>query len=329
MDKVLFIVGPTAAGKTEYAIRAAEEFGGEIVSCDSVQIYRYMDIGSAKPTAEERRRAVHWLVDCLDPLKPVSVAEYRRMAKDAIRDIQRRGKLAIVTGGTGLYVNSLLYKLDFGRSEADLTIRDCLNREAEEKGGTVLYERLSALDPDAASRIEPANTRRVIRALELLETTGSALGDFGGSFVPTDDYEPVLVGITRPRAELIDRIDRRVNAMFEKGLIDEVRKLLDLGLTRDSQPMQAIGYKEIVDAIEGRAIDIHGEPLPAGSPETLEAARDLIKIHTRQYAKRQMTWFKRLPGIRWYDVSEPASVDAFLADCALLLNARPNERTGG
>ncbi len=317
MDKVLFIVGPTAAGKTEYAIRAAEEFGGEIVSADSVQIYKYMDIGSAKPTAEERRRAVHWPVDRLDPREPVSVAEYRAMAKEAIADILRRGKLPIVAGGTGLYVNSLLYRLDFGRSEGDPAIRERLNREAEETGADALFERLSRLDPDAAGRIGPGNVRRVIRALELVETTGSALADFGGSFVPTDDYEAVLTGVTRPRGELIERIDRRVDRMFEEGLVREVLGLLDLGLTRDSQPMQAIGYKETVDALEGRAKDIHGEHLPAGSPKALDAARALIKIHTRQYAKRQMTWFKRLPGIRWFDVSDCASVDGFLTGCAL------------
>ncbi len=312
MKKVLFIVGPTAAGKTEYAIRAAEESGGEIVSADSVQIYQYMDIGSAKPTAEERRRAVHRLIDCVDPRTPVSVAEYQTMAKDAIADILSRGELPIVSGGTGLYVNSLLYRMDFGGAEGDRTIRERLEREADENGGSVLYERLSALDPDAASRIEAGNVRKVIRALELYESTGSALADFEESFVPTDDYEPVLVGITRPREELIGRIDRRVDAMFEAGLVDEVRKLLALGLSPGSQPMMAIGYKEIVDAIEGRTPDVHGDPLPAASPGAFEAARTLIKIHTRQYAKRQMTWFKRLPGIRW--ITSPDELDAILSE---------------
>jgi len=299
MPKVLFIVGPTAAGKTEYAIRAAETGNGEIVSADSVQLYRRFDIGSAKPTAEERRRAVHWLVDAVDPETPVSVAEYQKLAKDAIRDILSRGKLPIVSGGTGLYVNSLLYRMDFGGSEGDPVIRRRLETEAEERGGSALFERLSRLDPVAASRIEAGNVRKVIRALELLETTGSALSDFGGSFVPTDEYETEIVGITRPREELIGRIDRRVDQMFEAGLVREVGDLLASGLSPDSQPMMAIGYKEIVDALEGRAPDIHGDPLPAGSPEALESARNLIRIHTRQYAKRQMTWFRRLPGIRW------------------------------
>ncbi len=317
MSKVLFLVGPTAAGKTEYAIRAAEELDGEIVSADSVQLYRRMDVGSAKPTAEERRRAVHHLVDAIDPETPVSVAEYQSLAKAAIRDILSRGKLPIVSGGTGLYVNSLLYKMDFGGSEGDRTIRERLEREAEEKGGTVLYEQLRALDPDAASRIEAGNVRKVIRALELYETTGNALADFGNAFVPTDDYETELIGLTRDRAELIERIDRRVDLMFDAGLVREVGELLASGLSPESQPMQAIGYKEIVDALYGRAKDIHSEPLPAGSPEALDAARVLIKIHTRQYAKRQVTWFKRLPGIRWSDVSDGASVDGFLTGCAL------------
>lgn len=304
MKKVLFIVGPTAAGKTECAIRAAEAFQGEIVSCDSVQLYRRMDIGSAKPTEAERKRAVHWFVDAFEPEEPLSVAEYQTLAKAKIAEIQNRGNLPIVTGGTGLYVNSLLFRMDFGGKEGDVSVRTRLEREAEEKGGAVLFARLSKLDPVAASRIEEGNVRKVVRALELLETTGKTLLPFEEAFVPTDEYEPILIGITRPRSELIERIDRRVDAMFDAGLVREVEMLLESGLPRDAQPMQAIGYKEIVQAIDGFATDVHGEFLPPASPEAFRSAKERIKIHTRQYAKRQVTWFKRLPGIVWLSPEE-------------------------
>lgn len=316
MSKVLFLVGPTAAGKTEYAIQAANSFDGEIVSADSMQIYKYFDIGSAKPTKEERSRAVHYLVDVIDPKSPFSVAEYQPLAKNAIRDISGRKKLPIVSGGTGLYVNSLLYKMDFGGAEGNSEVRLRLEKEAEEKGAAFLYDRLTKLAPEAALRIEPENTRKVIRALELIETTGSALSDFESSFVPTDDYEPVLIGLTRNREDLIERINRRVESMFEQGLVDEVYNLIRTGVSVRSQAMQAIGYKEIVDAFDGKLTDIHDEPIPAGSAEAVLRAKELIKIHTRQYAKRQMTWFKRLPGIEWINLSESDSVEDFLSLCS-------------
>ena len=294
----MVLVGPTACGKTEYAIAAAQAFDGEIVNADSMQIYQRMSIGSAKPTAAERAAAVHHLVDQIDPKQPFSVAEYQRLAKDAIRDILSRKRLPVVSGGTGLYVNSLLYQLDFGQAEGSRALRARLEQEAKEQGAAVLYRRLCEQDPEAASRIEEGNVRKVIRALELLETTGESLPDFQRSFRPAEEYRPVLIGLTRNREELVARIEARSARMFEQGLVEEVRSLLAEGLREEDISMKGIGYKEVIHYLNG-AYD-------------LAACKELVNIHSRQYAKRQMTWFKRLPGIQWINLSEHTSKETVI-----------------
>ena len=281
MNKIVVIAGPTAVGKTEYAIKAAQAFNGEIVSCDSMQLYKYMDIGSAKPTIEEQKAATHHLVDIIDPRDDFSVAEYQKMAKDKILTLLKENKLPVIAGGTGLYLNSILYDMDFGGGGADNEIR--------KKYEKIAKELLQQADPDAAKRLHPNNTKRVIRALESIETGHEGIKSFNEVSVKTSEYEAILIGLTRDRTELYDRINRRVDIMMDLGLVDEVKKLMSMGLDADSISMKGIGYKEIIGYLKGE-YDID------------EAVR-LIKRNSRRYAKRQLTWFKRYDDMKWFNLS--------------------------
>lgn len=287
--KILVVAGPTAVGKTEYAIRLARRLDGEIVSADSMQIYKYMDIGSAKPTAEEQAAAKHWLVDEIDPRTPFSVAEYCRMAKACIADIFDRGKIPIVSGGTGLYVNSLIYDMDFSVSPKNDGLRLKYQQMAEEKGNEYLHSVLADIDGEAAARIHPNNVKKVIRAIEAAQA-GKKIRSFEQSFQPAKDYDCLLIGLERPREELYDRINRRVDLMLDAGLEEEIGRLMSMGLSSEDISMKGIGYKELIDSMNG----LYGR----------EEAAELIKRNSRRYAKRQMTWFRRYPDIRWFTLSE-------------------------
>ena len=284
MIKTYFVCGPTASGKTEYAIELAERLGGEIVSADSMQIYKFMDIGSAKPTLEERARIKHWLVDEIDPRTPFNVASYQQLALSYIQDIDARGKLPVVCGGTGLYINSLIYKMDFSAPQGDDA---CRRRILDEEGGDPvrIHERLRRLDPDAAEEIHVNNVKRALRAIERLENGEEKLARFADATAPSDVIEPVMYGIGMERSVLYERIDRRVDLLFEKGLEDEVRRLMAKGFTADDVAMKGIGYKEIIEAIENG--------LPA------QSASETIKSNTRHYARRQLIWLRRYPQIQW------------------------------
>ena len=298
--KVLFIVGPTAVGKTKYAIAAAQAFSGEIISADSMQLYLRMDIGSAKPTAEERAQAVHHLVDQIPPEQSFSVAEYQPLAQSAIQDVLSRGKLPVVSGGTGLYVNSLIYKMDFGVQGADESLRRALEQEAAEKGAEALHARLREKDPEAAERIHPNNVQKIVRALEVLETTGESIPEFEESFVKTDDFEPVLFCLDRDRAQLHQRINKRAELIFEAGLIDEVKGLLAEGLTATNISMKGIGYKEVIAHLNGEYDEAR--------------ALELVQRNSRRYARRQLIWFRRNPDMHWVNLSDYATEEDALAD---------------
>ena len=284
MINTIFVVGPTASGKTEYAIRLAEDIGGEIVSADSMQLYRYMDIGSAKPTADELARVRHWLIGEIDPRTPFNVSDYQKLALEYIRDIACRGKVPIVCGGTGLYVNSLIYKMDFEAPEGDEEFRQRILAE-EESDPEKLHERLKRLDPDAADAIHPNNVKRTLRAIERLEKGEGKLAEFAKATEPSDIIEPYMLGMDLPRDVLYDRINRRVDLLFEKGLAQEVRALMDMGFTSADVAMKGIGYKEIIDVL-------------TSGGNALEAA-ETIKSNTRHYARRQLIWFRRYKQIRW------------------------------
>lgn len=287
--EIIVICGPTAVGKTAYAIETALEFNGEIVSCDSMQLYKYMDIGSAKPTAEEQARVKHYLVDQIDPAQPFSAARYQALAKAAIEEIFAKGKVPVIAGGTGLYLNALLYDMDFSAPPGDPALRDELYALAEAEGPEALHQQLRQLDPDAASRIHPNNIKKVVRAVEAAKL-GSKLGDFSADLSPTSDYDAVLIGLTRDRTELYDRINRRVDLLMEAGLLEEVRELLDMGLDEGDISMKGIGYKELIGYFHGRY--------------DLKTAIDLVKKNTRHYAKRQLTWFKRYKDMQWFNITQ-------------------------
>lgn len=280
---VVVIVGPTAVGKTKTGIELAKAFDGEIVSGDSVQVYRGMDIGSAKVTKEEAEGIPHHLIDICDPDDAMSVAMFQQLARAAIDDIYARGKLPIIVGGTGLYIRSILYDYEFVEQPVDEALRAELERFAEVEGREALHQRLVQLDPERAATIHPNNVRRVVRALEVAmqgdtQTTDSA---------PSEHYDYRLFVLHADREILYDRINQRVDAMMEAGLVEEVERLLAQGY-RDTQAMRAIGYKEMIPFIDGNI--------------SKEKATDLLKQHTRQFAKRQLTWFRhQFDGI-WVDM---------------------------
>lgn len=299
MRKLIAVAGPTAVGKTKYAIETAKAFNGEIVSCDSMQLYKYMNIGSAKPTPEEQAEVKHWLVDEIDPKEPFSVARYAQMAKAAIEDIFSRGKTPVIEGGTGLYLNSLLYEMDFSGASVDTELRDTLLNEAELFGPEYIYNKLKEADPKAAERIHPNNVKKVIRALEGA-ISGKNIVDFKNCQEKCKDYDTILIGLTRNRPELYDRINQRVDIMIEEGLFHEVEELLEMGLDESDISMKGIGYKEIIGYFDG----LYGQ----------EEAIELIKKNSRHLAKRQLTWFRRYENTKWFNLSEYESDEAAVGE---------------
>ena len=278
--KLPIIVGATAGGKSALAMRIAEEIGGEIVSCDSMQIYRRMNIGTAKPTDEEQSRVRHHLIDVIEPWESFSCADYARLADEAIRDIIARGKTPIVCGGTGLYLDALLRGGLAEEADCDENYRNELNALAEEKGNDYVHGLLRDLDPESADAIHPNNRKRVIRALEVCRVTGRKKSEIDRENSVLDGaYEPLAVGLFyTDRGVLYDRIDRRVDQMLREGLLDEVCALDREGIFECSKTAAgAIGYKELLGFIRGEM--------------TLEEASDTLKMATRRYAKRQCTWF--------------------------------------
>lgn len=288
--RLLIIAGPTAVGKTDTGIILADKLNGEIISADSMQIYKNMDIGTAKPNLEERKGVMHHLIDIINPDENFSVAEFQRLAGGIIDDLISNKKLPIIVGGTGLYINSLIYDMDFTQFASNRKLRETLQKEAEKMGNEYIHDKLKKIDPNLADRIHPNNVRRVIRAIEVYHGTGDKMGDFSRDIVLNDEYEFFLAGLTRGRSELYDRINKRVDIMIEQGLIEEVRDLLNLGYSKDLISFKGLGYKEIIEYLEGR-YDLN------------EAIR-ILKRNTRRYAKRQLTWFRRYESINWYNVSD-------------------------
>lgn len=293
--EIIIVAGPTAVGKTKYAIEIAKKFNGEIVSSDSMQLYKFMDIGSAKPTEEEQAQVKHYLVDEIDPREKFSVAEYQKLAKAAIEEIFSKGKIPIISGGTGLYVNSLIYDMDFSAPPAGNEYREKLKKLAEQHGNEYVHKLLEEKDKESALRIHPNNLKKVIRALEVVDTSKEGIKSFEKSFIKTKDYSYKLIGLSRDREELYDRVNLRVDLLMDMGLKDEIKNLLDMGLTADNISMKGIGYKEIIGYFDGEY--------------DLEQAIYLVKRNTRHYAKRQLTWFRRYEDIKWFNISEYSSDD--------------------
>ncbi|MFQ6131237.1 MAG: tRNA (adenosine(37)-N6)-dimethylallyltransferase MiaA [Armatimonadota bacterium] len=294
---LLVIVGPTAVGKTAVAIEVARRLGGEIVSADSMQIYLGLDVGTAKPTAEERRRARFHLIDCADPAQPYSVQQYQRDAEAAIADIHARGKLPILCGGTGLYVSAVVDHYVFPPGGEDSGLRESLQAEAERLGPEALHQRLAQVDPAAAAKIHPHNVKRVIRALEAYSVSGRPISELQAvDAAPRLRYNDRPFGLTMPRELLYARIEQRFARMVEEGLVAEVERLLAQGLSPECQALQALGYRHLAAALRGRG--------------TVAEALRLAERDTRRYAKRQYTWFRRDQRVQWVDVHKLGGLEA-------------------
>ncbi len=299
--KLVILTGPTAVGKTSLSIALAKAVNGAIISADSMQVYKHMDIGSAKIMPEEMDGIKHYLVDCLEPNDPeaFNVTRFQQMAKEAMEEIYLEGKVPILVGGTGFYIQSVVYDIDFTENDADTTYRAMLEEMAEEKGAEYLHDMLKIVDPKAAEEIHFHNVKRVIRALEFFQKTGSPISEHNEAERRKESpYECYYFVLNDDRAKLYERIDLRVDRMIAEGLVDEVKKLLEMGCTRDMVSMQGLGYKEIIDYLQGKI--------------SLEEAIYIIKRDTRHFAKRQLTWFRRERDVRWVNKSDFASEEEML-----------------
>ena len=284
--KIVCIGGPTSVGKTNLAITLAKLFDGEIISCDSIAIYKGLDIGSAKPTRDEQLEAKHYMIDIKQPFDEYSVAEYKNDVKIIIQEILRRNKLPIVVGGTGLYMKGLLFPMELGASEKSDEIRQKYQKLFEEKGGEYLLEKLREIDPQSAEKLHAKDVNRMIRAFEIFELTGKKKSDFKTELVSEYDYKLIL--LNDDRKVLYERIDKRVEKMFEMGLEDEVKNLIkNYNLTAKNQSMSGIGYKEFFEYFDGKI--------------SKQELAEKIKQNSRHYAKRQLTWFKAMPNVQEYD----------------------------
>ncbi|OPG15600.1 tRNA (adenosine(37)-N6)-dimethylallyltransferase MiaA [Ferroacidibacillus organovorans] len=299
--RILCIVGPTAVGKTELSLQLAEALSGEIVSADSMQVYRGMDIGTAKLLMNQRRGIVHHMIDVADPTEVYTVHRYAVQARKTIDEIALRGKTPIVVGGTGLYVRALTEHFDFTETRENEAFRAQLTARAEREGVQRLHEELMLRDPEAATRIHPNDLRRIIRALEVNEITGKTLHENWNQ--GDSPYDSVMIGLTLSRDALYQRIDARVLQMMEEGLLDEVERLRARGCRRDMASMQAIGYRQVFDFFEGLI--------------SREAMIDEIKKASRRYAKRQWSWYRNDQSVHWYDRSEDGMILEMIRDRVL------------
>jgi tRNA dimethylallyltransferase len=288
-EKLMVIIGPTAVGKTRLSIELAKRYNGEIISGDSMQIYKGMDIGTAKITQQEMDGIPHHLIDIRDPEQDFSVAEFQQLVREKITEITSRHKLPIIVGGTGLYIQSAIYDYQFSAAPQDPDFRSNLEQRAEKEGNEVLHDELAKIDQQSANEIHPNNVRRVIRALEIYHCTGQTKEETQANQSPELLYEIALIGLTMDREQLYSRINQRVDIMIEDGLISEVERLFNSGL-RDSQSIQAIGYKEIYEYLNDRV--------------TLPEAIEKLKQNSRRYAKRQLTWFRNKMGVEWFDIGD-------------------------
>ena len=300
---LIIISGPTGVGKTDAAIAAAEPLGAEIVSADAMQVYRQMDIGTAKPTPEQQQRVRHHLIDVVDPDEPFSAALFKEMAGARIRDLYRKKCPIFVVGGTGLYIKALTRGL-FPTGAQDRAIREKLREEVEASGLEALYERLRMVDPEAAQRIHPNDTYRIIRALEVHQATGQPISRLQRNHGFQDAaYRTLSIGLTLDRTVLYDRIDKRVDAMLASGFLEEVKGLLDQGYSSTLKSMRSIGYRHVADYLEGRV--------------SWDETVSLFKRDTRRYAKRQLTWFNADSDMEWL---EPNQADEMREEIDLFLS---------
>ena len=278
--KIIVICGPTASSKTALSVALAKKLDGEIISADSMNVYKGLDVGTAKPTIEEREGIAHYLIDVVSPFETFSVGDYKELARPVVNDILNRGKTPIICGGTGFYVNSILYDFSYGNTPANLDVREKYKALAKERGNAYVFNVLKEKDPKTAEKLHENDLKRVIRALEICES-GINKSEIKDEMIPVYDYNAYYIDF--PREVLYDRINRRVDIMVENGLVDEIKGLIAQGVNANHQCMQGIGYKEILPYLSGET--------------DLQTAIDQIKLNTRHYAKRQLTFFKKLDGL--------------------------------
>ena len=304
---LVIITGPTASGKTALSIELAKQIGGEIISADSMQVYRHMDIGSAKVTKEEMDGVPHHLIDVLEPSEEFNVVRFQEMARKAMEEIYERGKIPIIAGGTGFYIQALLYDIDFTETDENNSVREELEQKARTEGASALHAMLKEIDPESAEAIHENNVKRVIRAIEFYRQTGKKISDHNRQErEKSSPYQFLYYVIDLPRELLYSRIEQRVDQMIEQGLVEEVKALQAMGCTRDMVSMQGLGYKEILDYLNGQL--------------TLDEAVYVLKRDTRHFAKRQLTWFRRERDVRWLELetfagSREKMLGAVLKDC--------------
>ncbi len=296
MKNLVILAGPTGVGKTDISIKLAKELNGEIISSDSMQIYKYMDIGSAKVTKEEMNGIVHHLIDFLDPKESFTVSDYKSMAEKAIDSVLLNNKIPILVGGTGLYINSLINNYDFTAADCDMEYRKYLQEQASLNGKIYVHEMLKDIDPVSYHKLFPNDLKRVIRALEVYKLTGTPISEFNSEKKVHDiPYNIAYFVLTMDRKKLYDRINQRVDKMIESGLVDEVKMLKHMGLNENMQSMKGIGYKEMLYYLEGKI--------------SFDEAVYLIKKGSRNYAKRQLTWFRKDNRVQWVDKDSFSSED--------------------
>ena len=315
-EPLIILTGPTAVGKTGLSLRLAEAVRGSVISADSMQVYRKLDIGSAKVMPEEQNGIPHYLIDVLEPEEPFHVARFQEMAKEAIKDIRQKGRVPILTGGTGFYIQAVVKDVDFSESDGASGIRSDWEKEAAFKGPEYVHAKLASVDPEAAASIHPHNIRRVIRALEFYEQTGEKISEHNrNQSTRLSPWNVVYFVLNDDRSRLYAQIDARVDDMMRRGLEQEVRELAERGLTEENSSMKAIGYKEFFPYFRGEY--------------SLERAVELIKRNSRHYAKRQLTWFRREPDVIW--VNKPDfdwSEDSMLAYMLETYHNRTERGTG-
>jgi len=309
MNKIIVIVGPTAVGKTYISVELAKKLNTEIISADSMQIYKGMNIGTAKITEEEKQGIIHHMIDIISPDEEYSVSEFKYDAEKIIDRLLSENRIPIIVGGSGLYVNSLIYDLDFGNTKSNKKLREYYTYYYKEHGEDALYDKLLKIDPVAAEKIHKNNIKRIIRALEVYDITGVKFSELNTDIrKKSNKYDCILIGLSMERKVLYERINQRVDEMLSKGLVDEVNSLIKKGYRKNLVSMRGIGYKEIIEYLEGNT--------------DYEEAVNTLKQNTRRFAKRQYTWFLKDENVKWFSVDNPREIDKTLDSIIEYLSTR-------
>ena len=309
MNKIIVIVGPTAVGKTYISVELAKKLNTEIISADSMQIYKGMNIGTAKITEEEKQGIIHHMIDIISPDEEYSVSEFKYDAEKIIDRLLSENRIPIIVGGSGLYVNSLIYDLDFGNTKSNKKLREYYTYYYKEHGEDALYDKLLKIDPVAAEKIHKNNIKRIIRALEVYDITGVKFSELNTDIrKKSNKYDCILIGLSMERKVLYERINQRVDEMLSNGLVDEVSSLIKKGYGKNLVSMRGIGYKEIIEYLEGNT--------------DYEEAVNTLKQNTRRFAKRQYTWFLKDENVKWFSMDNPSEIDKTLDSIVEYISTR-------